>query len=250
MSPAETDTDATVFCSDWHLPPEHTEHTDFFARFVDQVCADARRVFVVGDLFNAWIGPRAAARPGHEAALRALARLAEGGTRVTVLRGNRDFLLDRKVGRAVGFELAGNVWRGSLGGITVRASHGDELTTDDRLHKAARAVCEHFPVSTLVKAAPLWLGDVLADAYRWLSDRRHSRRTHKHLEPDPARLRAEFESGTDAVVIGHWHRPELLADALGLPGKSLVRLGECTGETASYAELRRDTFRMKTFPAD
>lgn len=247
MSPAETNANA-VFTADWHLPAEHTEHTEFFGRFLDEVCSNAPRLFILGDLFNAWVGPRDAARPGHKAVLEALARLADGGTRVTVLRGNRDFLLDRKIARSYRFKLGSNVWRGSLAGLAIRASHGDELSRNDRFHKTARYLCEHFPLSTLVKAAPLWLSDKLADGYRGAANLRHSRRKRTKVEPDTARLRAEFESGTDAVVIGHWHRPELQTDALGLTGKTLVRLGECTDRRASYARPSGNTFKLCTFP--
>lgn len=249
MSPAEPAVDRRiVLCSDWHLPPQQTEQTAFFERFVDAVCRDAARLFVVGDLFRAWVGPKHAVRPGHAAVLDALRRLAGSGTAVTVLRGNRDFLLDRRALDPFELELGGDAWRGELGGKTAFLSHGDELCEDDRLHKFLRAVTGHPPVSSMAKRMPLCAADGVAGFYRWLSDRRRARRKTRRLQPSDRKLRAEFERGTDLIVIGHWHEAEMRRGALGLAGKTLVRLGECTESRASYAELVGGSVELKSFP--
>ncbi len=249
MNPSEdTFSNRVVFVSDWHLPPEHTAQTDFFVRFAEEVCKGADRLFVLGDLFAAWVGPKHISRAGHAPVLEALRRLASSGPTVTVLWGNRDFLLDSKVTQQYGLELAGDVWRGRLGGKRARLSHGDELTEDDRLHKALRAAIGNFPISTLVKAMPTGISGVLAGAHRWLSSERRTRRKRKNLRPAESVMRADFESGTDLIVIAHWHEPSIQADAFGMPGKTLVRLGECTDTEAVYAEMTDETIQLKHFP--
>ena len=248
MSEAAADS-RVIFVSDWHMPPERTAHTDFFVRFLDEVCTGAERLFVLGDLFNAWVGPRHVVTSGHAAALDALERLADSGTSVVLLRGNRDFLLDRRTLRPYGLELSAHGWRGEAGGKTVILSHGDELTEDDRLHKAARAVTGNFPVSTFFKLLPLCASGLLAAAYRWLSAHRRSRRKRKKLRPDERLVRAEFDAGADIVVIGHWHEPGIEPDAFGLLGKTFVMLGDCTEAAASYAELSEGAVALKQFPA-
>jgi len=238
----------TVFVSDWHLPPEHTAKTDAFIRFIGEVGQGAEWLFILGDLFNAWVGPRHVAMPGHAVALEVLHDLAASGTHVVVFRGNRDFLLDQPTLMPYGLGLSPGAWRGEVGGMKLMLSHGDELTENDWLHKAAKAVTSHFPVSTIVKAMPLCASGALAAGYRWLSANRRSRRKRRELEPAPTRLRAEFESGTDTIVIGHWHAPGIERNAFGLPGKTLVRLGECTETAALYAELSGGAIDLKQFP--
>jgi len=238
-----------IFVSDWHMPPERTAHTDFFIRFLGEVCAGAERLFVLGDLFNAWVGPRHVVTSGHAAALDALERLADSGTNVVVLRGNRDFLLDRRTLRPYGLELSPHRWRGEAGGKRLVLTHGDELTEDDRLHKAARAVTGNFPVSTFVKLLPLCASGMLAAGYRWLSAHRRSRRKRKKLRPDERLVRAEFDAGAEIVVIGHWHEPGIETDAFGFDGKTFVMLGDCTEAAASYAELCGGAVELKQFPA-
>jgi len=189
--------DRIVFVSDWHLPPKRTAQTECFVRFVHEVCEGAERLFVLGDLFGAWVGPRHVVEPGHAATFEALRRLAESGTEVTLLRGNRDFLLDRRTVGRFGLRFVRGAWRGRLGGRVVRLSHGDELAKDDRFHKVMRALSGNFPLSTLVKTMPLWASKKLADGYRWVSDRRHAHRNQKAPQPDERRVRSEFEAGAD-----------------------------------------------------
>ncbi|MFH1730916.1 MAG: hypothetical protein ABIF82_04595, partial [Planctomycetota bacterium] len=198
--------------------------------------------------FNAWVGPRHVAASGHAAALDALKRLADSGTNVILLRGNRDFLLDRRTVRPYGLELSPHGWRGETGGKTVILSHGDELTEDDRLHKFARTLTGNFPVSTFVKMMPLCASGMLAAGYRRLSAHRRSRRKQKKLRPDERLVRAEFDAGADIVVIGHWHEPGIETDAFGLTGKTFVMLGDCTEAAASYAELSGGTVNLQRFP--
>jgi|GEM_PF-2734954 len=248
MAPEQSSRERIIIVSDWHLPAERTAQTDFFARFTREVCAGAARVFVLGDLFGAWVGPKHATRPGHVAAFEALAELAASGTKVVIARGNRDFLLDRKTLARHGLELAPDVWRGDLPPGAARLSHGDELTENDRLHKTLRAVIGNFPISTFVKMMPLGVSDALADAYRWLSARRRSRRKRKMLRPSARAVRAEFESGSALVVIGHWHQPAIETDAYGMPGKTFVMLGECTDASAGYAEISGGAVRLREFP--
>ncbi len=237
-----------VLVSDWHLPPDHTPQTDLFVRFTDEVCGGAARVFVLGDLFGAWIGPKHAACPGHAAVLGALERLARSGTRVVLTCGNRDFLLDKRTARRHGLELVRVAWRGELVGRRVRLSHGDEWSQNDRFHKVMRAFASHFPASTFVKALPRFASGWLARGYQWFAANRRSRRRGKKLRPDERRVRAEFSTGADLIVIGHWHEPGIQTDALGLPGKTFVMLGECTAEVAIYAELLDGSIRLCRFP--
>lgn len=248
MSPSDlAPADRIVFISDCHLPPERTARTDLFTRFLREVCEGAGRLFVLGDLFSAWVGPRHVVEPGHAAAFAALQRLAESGTDVTLLRGNRDFQLDRRIARRFGLHFVRGAWRGRLGGKTVRLSHGDELAEGDRFHKVTRALSSNFPLSTLVKAMPLWASKKLAGGYRWVSDHRHVQRNPKPPQPDTRRIRSKLEAGADLVIIGHWHKPAIEVDAFGLSGKTFIMLGECTETKAYYAEMRGDSIELRTF---
>jgi UDP-2,3-diacylglucosamine hydrolase len=247
LSPADDNAPRIILTSDWHLPPDVTEHTNLFLRFLDEVCAGADRLYILGDLFNVWVGPRHVKRAGHRAVLDALGKLAEAGTDISVLRGNRDFLLDQRTLAPWGLTLAPNVWREQIAGRSVRLSHGDELAQNDRLQKVLRAISGNFPASTLVKLMPLCCSERLAGTMRRASSARRRSKTSS-TPPSDAKLRSEFEAGVDLIVIGHWHTSKFDEDALDIPGKTLLMLGESTAYRASYAELLGETIQPKQFP--
>jgi UDP-2,3-diacylglucosamine hydrolase len=209
--------DRVILFSDWHLPAERTARTGFFEAFLDAVCAGAGRVFIVGDLFEAWPGPKAAALPGHAAALDAIRRLAESGTRITILRGNRDFLLDQRVADAYRFTLCAQEWRGELAGRTILIRHGDRWATDDRLHKLVRRLGDVAPVAWIARQLPLAFTAWFAGLWRrWSAGRRAQRKPGTGVRPDPERLLAAYASGVDVIAFGHWHLEKLLPAAVAL----------------------------------
>jgi UDP-2,3-diacylglucosamine hydrolase len=247
LSPAPDNSNRILLTSDWHLSPDIDAGTALFRRFLAEPCSGAARLFILGDLFDAWVGPRHVGRPGHRAALEALGKLAASGTRVSVLRGNRDFLLDDRTLAPFGLTMEPDVWRGDLAGHAARLSHGDELAERDRLQKILRAVAGGFPAGGCVKLLPLCITERLAGTLRRASRARQREKTTS-TPPSDAKLRAAFEAGADCIVIGHWHTPELREEAFGLPGKTLVMLGERSASGASYAELLGETIQLKSFP--
>jgi UDP-2,3-diacylglucosamine hydrolase len=203
-----------ILFSDWHLPAERAELTGFFERFLQSVCADAGRVFIVGDLFEAWAGPKAVRLPGHAAALDAVHRIVDSGVVVTVLHGNRDFLLDDRVARAYGFTLCPSEWRGELAGRTVLIRHGDRWAERDRLHKFFRMLGDVGPLTWIAKRLPLGFTAAFAAWWRRRSQgRRRFRKPGTGARPDPRRLLAAYESGVDVIAFGHWHVEKLVPAA-------------------------------------
>jgi len=238
----------TIFTSDWHLPPARTAQTDFFARFVDEICTGAEQVIIVGDLFAAWVGPRHANAAGHAAALDSLAKLARAGTKVVVVAGNRDFLLDERTLAPYGIEYHSRAWKGVACGRNVLATHGDLIDRGDFIHHVFRGITGSFPLSTVAKMMPLCLSGLFAWMYRTASAARHKQIPSTNDRPRGPALREIFEGGTDVAVTGHWHYPEIVNDACGIQGKTLVKLGECTDTAASYATVS-DTIELRSFAA-
>lgn len=230
----------TIFTADWHLPPDRTAQTDFFVRFVDQVCMGAERLVIVGDLFAAWVGPRHVKELGHAAVLDTLARLAQARTNVIFVAGNRDFLLDQKTLAPYSIDFDADWWGGDAGGRRVVATHGDLIDSGDFVHHVFRGVTGSFPFSPGAKLMPLWVSGPFAWLYRRASTARHKKLPTTTDRPRGPALRKIFESGVDVAVTGHWHYPEIIHDECGIPGKTLVKLGECTAASASYAVIAED----------
>ena len=143
--------EVALFCSDMHLG-DHDPRTA--ALFLDRLDAQARtasHLFLLGDLFEAWVGDD---QPDtvSQALLGRLAALAAAGTRVYAMRGNRDFLLDvafppeaatrpaRSFGERSGATLIDDPCTVTLFGEPVLLAHGDALCVDDVDYQRARAL--------------------------------------------------------------------------------------------------------------
>ena len=84
----------TLFISDLHLDAERPAITELFGRFVEEQARGADALYILGDLFEAWVGDDDPSETGAFVA-DALRSLVDAGTPVFFIRGNRDFLWAR-----------------------------------------------------------------------------------------------------------------------------------------------------------
>lgn len=141
--------------TDLHLDLESAESVEPFLEFLDGLEQRCPQLWVLGDLFDVWVGPAAqgvGAAPGVLAALR---RLSERGTQILIVPGNRDFLLDASFEAASGARL---LPEGSLAldpqGQSIVLVHGDRLCTLDRGYQRLRAVLRSPLVRGLARVLP------------------------------------------------------------------------------------------------
>src|SRR5512142_1116713 len=128
---------ATQFISDLHLDASRPAITRLFLEFVDRDAANADALYILGDLFEAWIGDDAGDPVGDEVA-DALARLHERGVPCFYIHGNRDFLLGDAYARRARMTLLADPSLVEIEGETVLLMHGDTLCTDDAPYQAFR----------------------------------------------------------------------------------------------------------------
>ncbi|MEE7566893.1 UDP-2,3-diacylglucosamine diphosphatase, partial [Xanthomonas sp. Kuri4-3] len=128
----------TLFISDLHLDPARPAITELFLRFLQDEARTAKALYILGDLFEAWIGddtPSAAA----DAVAAALHALADAGVPVYFMPGNRDFLVGADYARRAGFRILPDPCVIDLYGRPTLLMHGDLLCTDDTAYQAFRA---------------------------------------------------------------------------------------------------------------
>ena len=116
-----------LFIADLHLSPDRPGTTRAFLDFLERRASRAEALYILGDLFEAWIGdddPSELART----VIDALQRLSRGGTALFFLHGNRDFLVGRRFGRKTGAQLLPEVHVANLYGQPVLLLHGDSDT--------------------------------------------------------------------------------------------------------------------------
>jgi UDP-2,3-diacylglucosamine hydrolase len=129
------------FASDLHLDPATPEIAARFRRFLAGPARDARSVYLLGDLFEAWIGDDDP-EPAHREVIAGLAALAASGTLVYVMRGNRDFLIGERFCRDSGALLLDDPAIVTVAGTRVLLSHGDGLCVDDAAYQRLRALVQ------------------------------------------------------------------------------------------------------------
>jgi UDP-2,3-diacylglucosamine hydrolase len=166
------------------------------------------RLIVLGDLFDAWIGPLHLELPAAAAAVRGLRELSDSGTAVELLLGNRDFLIER------GFELASGarVHPGGLlcelpGGARALFVHGDELCTLDRGYQRLKRVVRSRPFAFVARHQPRALSLWVARRLRARSRVAVPRKPPAHTAQQADAVRALAAAArAEHVVCGHAHR--------------------------------------------
>ena len=125
---------ATLFVADLHLEPEARPVTvELFLRFLRGPARGAAHLYILGDLFEVWIGDDDDA-PGYGRVLDALRELVQGGVPASFMTGNRDFLAGTLFTERSGCQLLPDPTPIELCGVPTLLTHGDRLCVDDAEH--------------------------------------------------------------------------------------------------------------------
>ena len=127
----------TLLVSDLHLSAERPVCGELFLDFLRSRARSAERLYILGDLFDAWIGDDDRRPPVPEIA-GGLRALSEAGTEVLFQHGNRDFLVGGAFAREAGCRLIEDPVVVDLYGTPTLLMHGDLLCTDDVDYQQAR----------------------------------------------------------------------------------------------------------------
>ena len=125
--------------SDLLLSPDYPEVFNHFERYIADLKAEDD-LYILGDLFEYWLGDDAVDFLGHSEVQRLLASLSERGIRIFFLSGNRDFLLGEKFADQCGIQLIADEHILKVGRRRVLLMHGDSLCTDDLPHQKFRTM--------------------------------------------------------------------------------------------------------------
>ncbi len=122
----------SIFVSDLHLSPERPHIVDTFFAFLTRAAARAESLYILGDLFEYWVGDDDRDEPFNASISAALAAVAARGVTVRLMQGNRDVLLGEEFARRSRAELIADPTLLDLYGTRTLVMHGDTLCTDDR----------------------------------------------------------------------------------------------------------------------
>jgi UDP-2,3-diacylglucosamine hydrolase len=219
----------TLFISDLHLDPSRPAITELFLAFLRAEAMQAEALYILGDLFEAWIGDDTPS-PTADAVADALKAVAAAGVPVFFIRGNRDFLVGEDYARRAGFRILPDPTVIDLYGRAVLLGHGDLLCTDDVAYQQFRAQTRDPVFQAQFLAQPLEARIAFAQKARQASQsaqaemKQGDRATFETVtDVAPDEVTATFvRHGVDTMIHGHTHRPAI--HALQAGGRACTRI--------------------------
>lgn len=229
-----------LFISDLHLTPAHPATLACFQQFLAGRARAARRLYILGDLFDVWIGDDDDA-PLHQAVRQALHDLTASGTECALLHGNRDFLLGRAFARATGCRLLPDPYRIRLDGELTLLLHGDQLCTDDLAYQRFRRRVRNRLVQRLFLWKSLASRRAIAAEYRRRSALANAEKPPIIMDVNPQAVRETLQrQRATRLIHGHTHRPAHHTHTLTDGSAERLVLAdwrEGVGELLSYSAL-------------
>jgi UDP-2,3-diacylglucosamine hydrolase len=239
----------TLFVSDLHLDPARPGITRLFLDVLDTLGRDADAIYILGDLFEIWLGDDDD-NPVGRAVMEGLGACVASGTAVHLMRGNRDFLIGARFAASCGCRLLEDPARIDLYGSPAVLSHGDLLCTDDVEYQAFRALVRDSRWQAAFLREPLPARRNAAQSLRMQS------RVSNLEKPDTltdvnheAVMRLMAGHGVRLLIHGHTHRPGMHAfEIAGNPARRIV-LGDWHRQ-GSVLECTPRECRLREIPFD
>lgn len=201
-----------LFISDLHLDAARPDITAQFVDFLAHEARTARALYILGDLFEAWIGDDDPDRDKRQV-LAAMKQLTSGGVPCYVMHGNRDFLLGARFCADSGAQLIDDGTIVDVYGRRVLLLHGDTLCIDDHAYQRLRRIVRNPVVKFVLRNLSLRQRQRIAERMR-AGSKAHIDAMDK-AAPDIMDVNAEavvqtFRAyGVDCMIHGHTHRPAI-----------------------------------------
>jgi len=237
----------TLFIADLHLCTEEPAITAGFLRFLAGEARQADALYILGDLFEAWIGDDDP-NPLHREIATAIKAVVDSGVPCFFIHGNRDFLIGKRFACESGMTLLPQEKVLNLYGRRVLILHGDTLCTDDAGYQAFRAKVHQRWLQTLFLALPLCIRKRVAARMRADSKAANRSKSLEIMDVNPHAVIAEMEKHhVQWLIHGHTHRPDVHPlTANGEPAFRVV-LGAWHTE-GSMVKVTPDDVELIAFP--
>jgi UDP-2,3-diacylglucosamine hydrolase len=212
----------TLFISDLHLSGARPDITAQFLHFLQTEARSADALYILGDLFEFWIGDDDTDPEGRRVTdgLRALTR---AGVPCYLMQGNRDFLLGRRFRERTGCRMLDDPTVVDLYGQPVLLLHGDTLCTDDHSYQRLRRIVRNPFVQWIFARLSLARREKIATRIRAGSQAHTYKAAAAIMDVNQgAVVQALKKAGVRVMVHGHTHRPAV--HALRVDGEPATRI--------------------------
>lgn len=198
-----------LFLSDLHLSFDKPQITRHFIHFLQTKARNAHKVYILGDLFDAWVGDDDFTAPNAQIRCE-LKQLTDSGVEVYLQRGNRDFLIGERFARGTGVALLDDYAVIDLEGQRTLLTHGDLLCSDDVPYQVFRTKARTPEWQQKVLSKPLWLRLIAARWYRIRSFFHKQKKSDYVMDVNQTTVENLMKQHhCTRLIHGHTHRPAL-----------------------------------------
>lgn len=197
-----------LFVSDVHLHASLPRTTEAFIDFLQLHALKARKLYLLGDLFEYWAGDDDIGTPYHRHIVDAIHNVSRTGTDVFWIAGNRDFLVGRTFANTAGMTLLSDPHIEEIAGQRVVLAHGDAQCTDDLAYMTFRMEVRQPAWQAQFLALPLAQRKAIIEGMRSGSREAQRSKSYEIMDVNRAAIDALFDAtGANVMIHGHTHRP-------------------------------------------
>ncbi|MGH8162722.1 MAG: UDP-2,3-diacylglucosamine diphosphatase [Rhodanobacteraceae bacterium] len=217
---------SSLFISDLHLDDVRPRIVAQFERFLATQARETRALYILGELFEAYIGDDDDAPLPARAAV-ALKSLSDHGVPVFFIAGNRDFLLGDDYARRAGMTILDDGTTINLDGTPTLLLHGDILCADDMVYQTFRAQVRDPGWQQAFLARPLAERRAFAQNARDASRAHTSQTDMAIMDVNQSSVEGALrKAGVTRMIHGHTHRPAIHEFTLDGASAQRIVLGD------------------------
>lgn len=233
-----------LFISDLHLSQERPDVTRLFLDFLSGQASQAEQLYILGDLFEAWLGDDMIL-PDYQAAIKQLKHLSKT-VPLFIMHGNRDFLMREEFANMTGSQLLDDAVVIDLYGKQTLLLHGDTLCTDDTAYQEFRSMVRNpaWQDGMLAKTPEQRLE--LAKQYREVSKTATQDKSNEIMDVNQQAVAQTMQQyDVKHLIHGHTHRPNVHHFDLNGTNAERIVLGDW-GKTGSVLVCDPDGCQLTT----
>ncbi len=237
-----------IFLADAHLVSPDDANYLLLLRFLHTLEGELDTLYIMGDLFDFWLGFPSHPFTQYDAVLEALERLVARGCRLVYFEGNHDFHLGTVFSERLKAEIHAGPVIESVQGKRLYLCHGDQINREDRAYRLLRYLLRIPLVATSIRHfPPSWAEKIK----KRLQKRSRAGYSMKSARWDYRRILLDYsrvlqERGCEGLITGHFHLA--LHEKLPESGFTLLSLGDWM-EKFTYGEMRDGNLQLMTYSA-
>ncbi len=237
----------TLFISDIHLSPSQPGLTKAFIDFLEQQTDNTDALYILGDLFDFWIGDDDSGDFAISI-MQSLKAVSDKGVKGYFVQGNRDFLVGKRFSRKTGFKLLDDISTVDLYGTQAVILHGDTLCLEDTGYLAFRAKVHQPWLQWIFNRLPFSVRKKIVASIQNSAKSEKSTKSYDimNVTQDEV-IRVMNQHNVDLMIHGHTHRPDIHNFHSSDNLRTRIVLGDW-GKDVSYLEITPAGYRLISYP--